>query len=127
MRTTWVGIGLVGLLLSGCAASDLKPGQAVLPAVPFLTKDTGVLTIPRQPFINTWGMVQVLWSSWMTQQKAFCAAKIIPPDRCAKLPEIEEQGRIVFVTVEGKLRNPEAEIDWENVAKIAQLIAKFVI
>ncbi len=122
-----IRLGLVALLLVGCAASDLKPGQAVLPAVPFVTKETGRLTIERQEFVNTWAAAQVLFEGYVAQARVQCAGPCADRVRCAQLPDVEAQGKVIYLTVEAKLRNPEAVIDWANVAKILGLIAKMVL
>lgn len=114
------------LLIAACTTGDLKPGQAVLPAVPFLTKPTGTLTIPRQQFVNTWTAVTVIFDAGLANAKAQCKAGCVTKERCARIPEIETEASAARLAVEVKLRNPEAEIDWANIEKLLTLAAKFV-
>ena len=121
-------VAAVAVALGGCAKEDLRPGQPVVAAVPFVTKETGRLTIERQEFVDTWASVQVLFDGYVEQNKKLCA-QVACRDavRCALLPDVEAQGKVIKMTVEAKLRNPEATIDWQNVAKILGLIAKMVL
>ena len=114
-------------LLAGCTSEDIRPGTPVLQAVPFVTKETGQLTIERQEFIDTWASVQVLFDAMLQNEKTGCAGPCRVPARCAQIPDVEAQGKVIKLTVEAKIRNPEAKVDWANVAKILGLIAKMVL
>ena len=114
-------------LLAGCAAEDIRPGKPVLQAVPFVTKETGELTIPRQAFVDTWASTQVLFDAWMASEASRCAGPCADRRRCERLPETVEQGRVIKMTVDAKLRNPEATLDWDNIVKLLGLIAKVVL
>lgn len=118
---------LAGLGLAACTTAELPPGQAVLPAVPFITKETGHLTMERQQFIDTWASAQVLFDGYIAQARTICAGPCADRVRCAQLPDVEAQGKVIKMTVDAKIRNPEATIDWANVAKILGLIAKMVL
>lgn len=117
-------LGVVTMAL--CSCSTLPAGQSQLkaPALPFVTKETGKLTVERQQFINVWSSTQVIYLAWMKGERIECAQNAA----ClAALDKIHEEAKAVYLTVEAKLRNPEAELDWENIAKILGLVAKFVL
>ena len=115
------------LLLAGCAASDLPPGQAVLPAVPFVTKHTGEVTLSREEAVTILAQTQVLARAWMRDAVLMCAAKLRSPEWCARLPAVGEEMKVASMQAEAKLAHPEAKLDYEHIGQILSLLAKLVL
>jgi len=127
IRTCAVSL-LCVIILAACTtpARVLKTPLGDLPAVPILTKASGTITIERQQFIDTWAAVQVIYVAIMREYRVRCqAAPRIP--QCVKVAGIDEQAKEVYLTVEAKIRNPEAEIDWDNVKELLGMLAKLVL
>jgi hypothetical protein len=111
---------VLALTLAGCAGTA--------PNVPFLTKQTGKITIDRQEFIDNWSMIQVLWDFFMRTVDKTCAVPAVTDiERCSLVPEIKARGKVFYAGVEAKIRNPERQIDQANVVALLSLLAKFVL
>lgn len=121
----------ISMLSGGCASLDEGSPKLVVGTVPFVTKSTGNITIKRQEFVTAWSSVQVVYEEALAGARSLCespeCSASLNEDRCSKLQFISEQGRIIKVTVDAQLKNPESEVDWENVMKLLGLIAKFVM
>lgn len=123
-RTLWLPVALV--LAVACSSVD-KGKPVLVPAVPFLTKETGVITVPRSEFITTWAAAQVLYREQMKQIEGACLIGAWPKRACDRLPEVRDEARLMFLRVEARIKNPESTIDWDNVATLVGLLAKVVI
>lgn len=100
-------------LVAGCAGP-----------VPFLQRPSDKITVERQQFINVWAQVKVLWEHSVKRDELLCQAPaLLDPERCAKLPALKEQAKAIYLTVEAKLADPEAEINWANIEKLLGLLA----
>jgi hypothetical protein len=115
------------LILSACTASDYKPGQAVLPAVPFVTKETGQVTLSREEAVTILAQTQVLARAWMRDAQLMCAAKLRSPEWCARLPAVGDEMKVLSMQAEAKLAHPEARLDYEHIGQLLSLLAKLVL
>ena len=98
---------VVTLAVSGCAS--LKA---------MFTEPTGVITIPRQDFVDTWALVTVLAQDFFAEADRACAAGAWPPVTCAKLPGAKAQAKALAVAVRAKIAVPESRVDWAAIKEL---------
>jgi len=89
------------LLLGGCA---------------FFTKPTGLITIERQQFINTWAVVKVLYARLRERFDG-------PAEELAL---VDRQARALAVQIDAKIAVPESEIDWAVVKEFLSVLVGLV-
>ncbi len=104
---------VLALALSGCAV---------------VTKPTGVITIPRQDFLNAYALAKVIFIRQARQFQAFCEAGLVKEQaRCDELAKTREAAKRLDLEVEKKLETPESEIDWAVVLKMLEFAAGLVL
>jgi len=94
----WVAVAWA---LTGCAA--IKG---------LFTEPTGLITIERQDFLDTWALVSVLAEDFFTEADRACAAGAWPATTCANLPKAKTQAKAIAVAVRAKIAVPESRLDW---------------
>jgi hypothetical protein len=102
--------------LIGLAAATALGGCALLKEA--FTEPTGVITIERQDFIDTWALVTVLADDLFLEADRACAARAWPVVTCDKLPAAKAQAKAVGVAVRAKIAVPESRIDWGAVKEL---------
>ena len=75
------------------------------------TEPTGLITIERQAFIDTWAMVTVLAEDYFADAEATCAAR----QTCARVTEAKARAAHIAVNVRAKIAVPESRLDWAAV------------
>jgi hypothetical protein len=98
---------IVILLFTGCAGVQ----------TPF-TKPTGVITIPRQDFINTYASLKVLTESLVADAERGCSTKVLDAQFCTALPGMIGELKQIDNTIQAKIAVPESEINWDTIAKL---------
>lgn len=101
MQRIVVVIVVVGLASSGCAAVR-----------GIFTEPTGLITIERQDFLDTWALVMVLAEDFFAEADRACTAGAWPPITCAKLPGAKGQAKAIAIAVRAKIAVPESRLDW---------------
>ncbi len=76
------------------------------------TESTGTVTIERQDFLDTWGLVTVMAEDFFAEADRACAAGAWPAVTCAKLPGAKVQAKAIAVAVRAKIAVPESRLDW---------------
>ena len=99
------------LTVSGCAAVK-----------GYFTEPTGVITIERQDFLDTWALVTVLAEDFFTEADRACAAGAWPALTCAKVPWAKTQAQALAVAVRAKLAVPESRFDWGAVKELLGIL-----
>ena len=99
------------LMFSGCAAMK-----------GYFTEPTGVITIERQDFLDTWALVTVLAEDFFTEADRSCAAGAWPAVTCAKVPGAKVQAKALAVAVRAKLAVPESRFDWGAVKELLGIL-----
>jgi len=102
---------IVAFALGGCA-----------PMKGYFTEPTGVITIERQDFLDTWALVTVLAEDFFTEADRACAAGAWPPVTCAKLPGAKAQAKALAVAVRAKIAVPESRFDWGAVKELLGIL-----
>ena len=110
MKRLALGVALI-LTVSGCAAVK-----------GYFTEPTGVITIERQDFLDTWALVTVLAEDFFTEADRSCAAGAWPAVTCAKLPEAKAQAKALAVAVRAKIAVPESRFDWGAVKELLGIL-----
>ena len=98
----------LALLLAGCA---------------LFTQPTGVITIERQQFINTYAVTKVLYTRLRTQAQAACERGEFD---CTELAQVDREVRQLNATIEAKIAVPESEIDWAVVMALLKTLVGLV-
>jgi hypothetical protein len=109
MRTLLLALVLLSLV--GCAAVKS-----------IFTEPTGVITIERQDFLDTWALVTVLAEDFFAEADRACAAGSWPPVTCAKLPGAKVQAKALAVAVRAKIAVPESRFDWGAVKELLGIL-----
>jgi len=109
--------GLAGLLI----AAVLLTGCSVV------TKPTGVVTIPRQDFVNSFALAKAIYLKGAERVQALCVAELLSPQRCQAARETDEAAKRLDLEVQAKLLVPESEINWDVILRMLELTAKVVI
>ena len=99
------------LTVSGCAAVK-----------GYFTEPTGVITIERQDFLDTWALVTVLAEDFFTEADRACAAGAWPAVTCAKVPGAKAQAKALAVAVRAKIAVPESRFDWGAVKELLGIL-----
>ena len=99
------------LTVSGCAAVK-----------GYFTEPTGVITIERQDFLDTWALVTVLAEDFFTEAGRACAAGAWPAVTCAKVPGAKAQAKALAVAVRAKIAVPESRFDWGAVKELLGIL-----
>ena len=110
MKRLALGVALM-LTVSGCAAVK-----------GYFTEPTGVITIERQDFLDTWALVTVLAEDFFMEADRACAAGAWPAVTCAKLPEAKAQAKALAVAVRAKIAVPESRFDWGAVKELLGIL-----
>jgi hypothetical protein len=106
---------LVALLLPGCAA--LKG---------WFTTPTGVITVDRQEFLDTWGLVRQLGVEYLAAErvKAACQTPVQDAARCLLIFDAERKAKTLALYIDAKIATPETTVNKEAVAALlAALLA----
>jgi hypothetical protein len=96
---------LVVSLTGGCAAVHSV-----------FTNPTGLITIDRQEFVNTYARVKVLYTRLRANFQG-------TPD---ELREIDRAANALSIQIEAKIAVPESEIDWAVVVKMLEALVSLV-
>lgn len=100
------------LLLAGCAV---------------FTRPTGVITIPRQDFVNAYALAKAIYLRHAEAVSGQCAARRLPAARCAAAAESFEAAKRLDLEVQAKLLVPESEVNWAAVMKMLEFTAGLVL
>ena len=111
MRRARVLLPLIGLFVV-----STFPGCALFKQA--FTEPTGVITIERQDFIDTWALVTVLAEDFFAEADRACAAKAWPAASCANVPAAKTKAKALAVAVRAKIAVPESRIDWDAVKEL---------
>ena len=93
------------------------------------TRETGVITIPRQDFINSWAVVKVLYKQLRAEAETYCLAKPTPEARgscLGNLHSLDTNAKVLALQVDAKIEVPESEIDWKVVKEFLGLLVGLV-
>ena len=88
----------------------------------YFTEPTGVITIERQDFLDTWALMTVLAEDFFMEADRACAAGAWPAVTCAKLPGAKAQAQALAVAVRAKLAVPESRFDWGAVKELLGIL-----
>ncbi|MDP3703752.1 MAG: hypothetical protein U1C74_15925 [Phenylobacterium sp.] len=102
---------ILSITLPGCAAVK-----------GYFTEPTGVITIERQDFLDTWALVTVLAEDFFTEADRACAAGAWPAVTCAKVPGAKTQAKALAVAVRAKIAVPESRFDWGAVKELLGIL-----
>jgi len=100
-------IVIMAMVVGGCAL--LKSA---------FTEPTGVVTIERQEFIDTFALVSVLTEDFFKEADRACAAKAWPDATCANVPTAKGKAKALGVAIRAKIAVPESRIDWGAVKEL---------
>jgi hypothetical protein len=103
---------ILALALSGCAV---------------FTKPTGVITIPRQDFINAYGLAKAIYLRHAAGVAEQCRMGQLAPDYCARAQAAAQEAKRLDLEVEAKLLTPEKEVNWAAVMKMLEFTAGLVL
>ena len=104
----FLAILLAFTLLSGCA---------------LVTKPTGLITIERQEFINTYAVVKVLYKRMVEDATSRCEGDAV----ClARVADTDSKARALDIQIQAKIEVPESEIDWVVVKDILKTLVSLV-
>lgn len=103
-------------VLVGLVAVIATVGCALLKGA--FTEPTGVITIERQDFIDTFAIVSVLTEDFFKEADRACAAKAWPAATCANIPTAKAKAKALGVAIRAKIAVPEARIDWGAVKEL---------
>ena len=104
------------LALIGFVAASALGGCALLKSA--FTEPTGVITIERQDFIDTFALLSVLTEDFFVEADRACAVNAWPAATCAKLPAAKDTAAALGVAVRAKIAVPESRIDWDAVKEL---------
>lgn len=85
------------------------------------TKPTGTVCVPRQEFVNTYGVIEVLARSWFADEEARCQG-----DRCGQIRMAKFLAKRVDATAQAKLAHPEVELDKEAIKELLSVLVSLV-
>lgn len=105
-------ICIVALALAGCGV---------------FTRPTGVITIPRQDFINAYGLAKAIYLRHAAQIADQCRVGALPIDYCARAKAAGQEAARLDLEVEAKLLTPEKEVNWAAVMKMLEFTAGLVL
>jgi hypothetical protein len=103
---------ILALALAGCAV---------------FTKPTGVITIPRQEFINAYGLAKAIYLKHAAQVAEQCRQGQLSLDYCARAKAAGQEAKRLDLEVEAKLLTPEKEVNWAAVMKMLEFTAGLVL
>jgi hypothetical protein len=122
-----LALAALALLLGACTTAVIKPGTPVLPAAPFVTKETGQVTLSREEAVTILAQTQVLYRAWRRDAQLMCTAKLRSGEWCARLPKVDEEMKVLSMQAEARINHPEARLDYEHIGQILSLLAKLVL
>ena len=87
------------------------------------TEPTGVITIERQEFIDTFALVSVLTEDFFKEADRACAhsgttQRAWPAATCANVPTAKAKAKALGVAIRAKIAVPESRIDWGAVKEL---------
>jgi len=107
-----IALALCVVLFSGCA---LLGGA--------FTKPTGLITIDRQEFINTYAVVKVIYKRMLEDATVRCDEA----QPClARIEDTNAQAKALAIQIEAKIEVPESQIDWATVVALLKALASLV-
>ena len=113
--------------LAGLVAATALPGCALLKGA--FTEPTGVITIERQDFIDTFAVVSVLTEDFFKEADRACEVRLYVPGgarearawpdaTCANVPAAKAKAKALGVAIRAKIAVPESRIDWGAVKEL---------
>ena len=102
--------------LAGLVAATALPGCALLKGA--FTEPTGVITIERQDFIDTFATISVLTEDFFKEADRACAAKAWPDATCVNVPAAKAKAKSLGIVIRAKIAVPESRIDWGAVKEL---------
>lgn len=104
------------LALAGCATAHDA-----------FTNPTGVITVPRQDFIDTYARARELYRVIYAHAQHACQTNVFTAAKCAQVAELHEQAKAIDFEVRAKLAVPETELDWAMIEKVLGFAVKLVL
>jgi len=106
------GLLIVVVLLTGCSV---------------VTKPTGVITIPRQDFVNAYALAKAIYLRAADRVQALCDAELLTGERCLAAAETAQAAKRLDLEVQAKLLVPESEINWAVIIRMLEFAAEVVL
>ena len=91
------------------------------------TRPTNVITIPRQDFINAYGLAKAIYLRHAAQVADGCRAGQLPVEYCQRAQAAAQEAKRLDLEVEAKLLTPEKEVNWAAVMKMLEFTAGLVL
>lgn len=102
----------VAIAVSGCAGTRA-----------LFTNPTGLITIERQEFVNTYAIVKVLYRRMYVQAQRACERGEM---NCEEVALLDRTARQLAVRIDAKIETPESEIDWAVVKDMLGILVGLV-
>lgn len=91
------------------------------------TRPTDTITIPRQDFINAYGLAKAIYLRHAAQVADQCRVGALPLDYCQRAQAAAQEAKRLDLEVEAKLLTPEKEVNWAAVMKMLEFTAGLVL
>jgi len=115
LKVLFILLLAVLLVSGGCAA-----------AKGWFTTPTGQITVDRQEFLDTWGLVRQLGAAYLAGEraKANCSTPSQDVARCLLVSDAERKAKTVALYIDAKAATPETTVNKEAVqALLAAVLA----